>query len=185
MNIRHTLLAGSVVLALASLTACGSTPPVAKAQPVAAVQQTASAQAASAAYDFDMDVFHPVVARNGMVATEQELASQIGLDILKAGGNAVDAAVGIGFALAVALPNAGNLGGGGFMMVHDAKTGKSVALDFREVAPSRPRATCTSMPKAMWWMASRSTPTTPWACPAPWPAWSTRSRAGALCPFRV
>ena len=135
MNIRHTLLAGSVVLALASLTACGSTPPVAKAQPVAAVQQTASAQAASAAYDFDMDVFHPVVARNGMVATEQELASQIGLDILKAGGNAVDAAVGIGFALAVALPNAGNLGGGGFMMVHDAKTGKSVALDFREVAP--------------------------------------------------
>ncbi|MDU7588042.1 MAG: isoleucine--tRNA ligase, partial [Acidovorax sp.] len=69
--------------------------------------------------------FHPVVANNGMVATEQELASRIGLDILKAGGNAVDAAVGIGFALAVALPNAGNLGGGGFMMVHDAKTGKS------------------------------------------------------------
>lgn len=137
MNIRHTLLAGSVVLALASLTACGSTPPVATAAPAPAVQQTASAQAASAAYDFDMDVFHPVVARNGMVASEQELASQIGLDILKAGGNAVDAAVGIGFALAVALPNAGNLGGGGFMMVHDAKTGKSVALDFREVAPSK------------------------------------------------
>lgn len=138
MNIRHTLLAGSVALALASLTACGSTPPTAAAStPVAAVQQTASAQAASAAYDFDMDVFHPVVAKNGMVATEQELASKIGLDILKAGGNAVDAAVGIGFALAVALPNAGNLGGGGFMMVYDAKTGKSVALDFREVAPNK------------------------------------------------
>ena len=136
MNIRHTLLAGSVALALASLTACGSTPPTAAASaPAAAVQQTASAQAASAAYDFDMDVFHPVVAKNGMVATEQELASKIGLDILKAGGNAVDAAVGIGFALAVALPNAGNLGGGGFMMVYDAKTGKSVALDFREIAP--------------------------------------------------
>ncbi len=135
MNIRSTLLASSLALALASLAACSSTPPQAAAQAPAAVQQTSAAQAASAAYDFDMDVFHPVVAKNGMVATEQELASKIGLDILKAGGNAVDAAVGIGFALAVALPNAGNLGGGGFMMVHDAKTGKDVALDFREVAP--------------------------------------------------
>ena len=100
--------------------------------------------------------FHPVVANNGMVATEQELASRIGLDILKAGGNAVDAAVGIGFALAVALPNAGNLGGGGFMMVHDAKTGKSVALDFREVAPLK--ATPQHVPwttRAMSSMASR------------------------------
>ena len=137
MNIRQTLLSASLALALASLAACGSTPVQTTAAPAAtpAVQQTAAAAAASAAYDFDMDVFHPVVANNGMVATEQELASRIGLDILKAGGNAVDAAVGIGFALAVALPNAGNLGGGGFMMVHDAKTGKSVALDFREVAP--------------------------------------------------
>ncbi len=158
MQLRHTLLAASLALALASLTACGTpqrdaaAPPAASvaapqhsAVPVAeppatapapAAQQTAAAQAASAAYDFDMDIFHPVVARNGMVATEQELASQIGLDILKSGGNAVDAAVGIGFALAVALPNAGNLGGGGFMVVHDAKTGKNIALDFREVAPA-------------------------------------------------
>ena len=134
MNIRQTLLSASLALALASLAACSATPPQASTAPAAA-QQTSAAAAASAAYDFDMDVFHPVVANNGMVATEQELASRIGLDILKAGGNAVDAAVGIGFALAVALPNAGNLGGGGFMMVHDAKTGKSVALDFREVAP--------------------------------------------------
>ena len=134
MNIRQTLLSASLALALASLAACSATPPQASTAP-AAVQQTSAAAAASAAYDFDMDVFHPVVANNGMVATEQELASRIGLDILKAGGNAVDAAVGIGFALAVALPNAGNIGGGGFMMVHDAKTGKSVALDFREVAP--------------------------------------------------
>lgn len=134
MNIRQTLLSASLALALASLAACSAPAPQASTAP-AAVQQTSAAAAASAAYDFDMDVFHPVVANNGMVATEQELASRIGLDILKAGGNAVDAAVGIGFALAVALPNAGNLGGGGFMMVHDAKTGKSVALDFREVAP--------------------------------------------------
>ena len=137
MKIRYTLLASSVVLALASLTACGTGSPTLTAAPPAVVQQTASAQAASAAYDFDMDVFHPVAAKNGMVSTEQELASKIGLDILKSGGNAVDAAVGIGFALAVALPNAGNLGGGGFMMVYDAKTGKSVALDFRETAPTK------------------------------------------------
>ena len=83
-----------------------------------------------------MDVFHPVVGRHGMVATEQELASNIGLNVLKAGGNAVDAAVAIGFALAVALPNAGNVGGGGFMMVYDAKTTKAVAVDFREMAPA-------------------------------------------------
>jgi len=128
MQFRSTLLAGSLALALASLVACSSPQPPA---PAAAVQP------AAAAYDFDMDVFHPVVAKNGMVASEQELASRIGLDILKAGGNAVDAAVAMGFALAVALPNAGNIGGGGFMMVHDARTGRSVALDFREVAPSK------------------------------------------------
>ena len=88
-------------------------------------------------YDYDMDIFHPVIAKNGMVASEQQLASNIGLDILKKGGNAVDAAVAVGFALAVALPNAGNLGGGGFMMVHDAKSGKTIALDFREMAPAK------------------------------------------------
>ncbi|RKJ96218.1 gamma-glutamyltransferase [Alicycliphilus denitrificans] len=135
MNFRSTLLAGSLALALASLVACSSPQPpsAATAQPA----QTGAAQAAAAAYDFDMDVFHPVAAKNGMVASEQEMASRIGLNILKAGGNAVDAAVAMGFALAVALPNAGNVGGGGFMMVHDARTGRSVALDFREVAPSR------------------------------------------------
>ncbi|ADV00815.1 gamma-glutamyltransferase [Alicycliphilus denitrificans] len=138
MNFRSTLLAGSLALTLASLVACSSPQPpsAATAQPPAATQ-TGAAQAAAAAYDFDMDVFHPVAAKNGMVASEQEMASRIGLNILKAGGNAVDAAVAMGFALAVALPNAGNIGGGGFMMVHDARTGRSVALDFREVAPSR------------------------------------------------
>ena len=136
MQLRSTLLAASVALALASLAGCGTQAPhTATAQPAAA--QPSATQAAAAAYDFDMDVFHPVVAKNGMVASEQELASRIGLDILQSGGNAVDAAVAMGFALAVALPNAGNLGGGGFMMVHDAKSGKSVALDFREVAPAQ------------------------------------------------
>lgn len=92
-------------------------------------------QQASIRYDQSMDIFHPVYAQNGMVATEQALATQVGLDILKQGGNAVDAAVAVGFALAVVLPNAGNIGGGGFMVVYDAKTKQSVALDFREVAP--------------------------------------------------
>lgn len=137
MQLRSTALASSLLIAVASLAACSTTasnPGSTTAAP-AVVTQNASAQAAAAAYDFDMDVFHPVEAKNGMVATEQELATQIGVDILKAGGNAVDAAVAVGFALAVALPNAGNIGGGGFMMVHDAKSGKDIALDFREVAP--------------------------------------------------
>lgn len=80
--------------------------------------------------------FHPVFARNGMVAAQEALAADVGVEILKKGGNAVDAAVATGFALAVTLPRAGNLGGGGFMMVHLAETGESVALDYRERAPS-------------------------------------------------
>ena len=83
----------------------------------------------------DMDRLHPVYAEHGMVASQEALATNIGLDILKRGGNAVDAAVAVGFALAVTLPQAGNLGGGGFMLVHIAKTGETVAIDYREKAP--------------------------------------------------
>ncbi|MCW5231303.1 gamma-glutamyltransferase [Verminephrobacter eiseniae] len=99
----------------------------------------AQAQTAAQAprYDLTYDIISPVMGRNGMVASEQALASRVGLDILQRGGNAVDAAVAVGFALAVVLPNAGNIGGGGFMMIHDAKTGKNVALDFREMAPAK------------------------------------------------
>ncbi|MBI1770888.1 MAG: gamma-glutamyltransferase, partial [Burkholderiales bacterium] len=82
-------------------------------------------------------IISPVYAKQGMVATEQALATQVGLDILKRGGNAVDAAVAVGFALAVVLPNAGNIGGGGFMIIHDSKSGKDIALDFRELAPEK------------------------------------------------
>ena len=87
-------------------------------------------------YDSSLSVFHPVLGKKGMVASEQRLASQVGVEILAKGGNAIDAAVGVGFALAVVLPNAGNLGGGGFMLVHTAKHGKPIALDFRETAPA-------------------------------------------------
>ncbi len=98
---------------------------------------TALNQATLSSYDYDNDIFHPVRAQNGMVASEHEIASQVGLDILKRGGNAVDAAVAVGFTLAVVLPHAGNLGGGGFLIVHDAQSGKNIALDFREMAPRR------------------------------------------------
>ena len=83
----------------------------------------------------DMDRVHPVYAAHGMVATQERLATEVGVDILKRGGNAVDAAVAVGFALAVTLPQAGNLGGGGFMIVHVAESGETVAIDYREKAP--------------------------------------------------
>lgn len=78
----------------------------------------------------------PVFAQNGMVVTQEAMATDVGVEILKQGGNAVDAAVAVGFALAVTLPRAGNLGGGGFMLVHIAKTGETVAIDYRETAPA-------------------------------------------------
>jgi len=70
-----------------------------------------------------------------MVVSEEQIATLVGLSVLKEGGNAVDAAVAVGFALAVTHPRAGNLGGGGFMLVHLGKTGRTVAIDYREKAP--------------------------------------------------
>ncbi|MCK9516382.1 MAG: gamma-glutamyltransferase [Ottowia sp.] len=130
---RNPILRLGLLAAALVLSAC-SGPQRQQAVPV--VQRaTAVTQAAAAAYDYDFNVFHSVVASHGMVVAEQALASQVGLDVLKRGGNAVDAAVAMGFALGVTLPYSGNTGGGGFMMVHDAATGQDVALDFREVAP--------------------------------------------------
>ena len=85
----------------------------------------ASLQAASVA---------PVAAEHGMVVTAQHLATQVGVDVLKKGGNAIDAAVAVGYALAVVYPAAGNLGGGGFMTLQLAD-GRKTFLDFREKAP--------------------------------------------------
>ncbi|WP_422378630.1 gamma-glutamyltransferase [Roseibium sp.] len=82
------------------------------------------------------DRFQPVAARHGMVASQEAVATGVGVDILKKGGNAVDAAIATGFALAVTLPRAGNLGGGGFMMIHLADSGETKALDYREKAPA-------------------------------------------------
>lgn len=81
------------------------------------------------------DRFHPVAAQNGIVASQEQLATRAGLEVLKEGGNAIDAAVTVGFTLAVTLPRAGNLGGGGFMLIHLAENNQNLAIDYREKAP--------------------------------------------------
>ena len=78
----------------------------------------------------------PVLATHGMVVAQEGTAAKIGVEILRRGGNAVDAAVATGLALAVTLPRAGNLGGGGFMLVYLAKEKKTTVIDYREAAPA-------------------------------------------------
>ena len=76
----------------------------------------------------------PARGKHAMVASQHELASKIGVEVLKKGGNAVDAAIAVGIALAVVYPEAGNLGGGGFMVIR-RKNGEAFAIDYREMAP--------------------------------------------------
>jgi gamma-glutamyltranspeptidase/glutathione hydrolase len=79
---------------------------------------------------------HAIPAEFGMVVAQEKLGAQIGGDILRQGGNAVDAAVATGFAMAVSYPRAGNIGGGGFMVIHSAERNEDVAIDYRETAPA-------------------------------------------------
>jgi gamma-glutamyltranspeptidase/glutathione hydrolase len=81
------------------------------------------------------DTAHPEFGEAGMVSSQNELSSAVGAEILAQGGNAVDAAIAVGFSLAVTLPRAGNLGGGGFMLIHHAESGVDIAIDYRERAP--------------------------------------------------
>jgi len=81
------------------------------------------------------DLQHPVLGSAGMVAAQNHLSAETGAEILAAGGSAVDAAIATGFSLVVTLPRAGNLGGGGFMLIHDAANDENIAIDYREMAP--------------------------------------------------
>jgi gamma-glutamyltranspeptidase/glutathione hydrolase len=95
---------------------------------------SAQAQTRQAIIRYDA-IHHPVIGLHGMVVSQNDVASEIGRDILRQGGNAIDAAVATGFALAVTLPRAGNLGGSGFMLVHLADSGETIAIDYRSMAP--------------------------------------------------
>jgi gamma-glutamyltranspeptidase/glutathione hydrolase len=97
----------------------------------------ADSQANETSIFSEMATAQPIYAKHGMVSSQEALASQIGVDILKQGGNAVDAAVAVAYALAVTLPRAGNIGGGGFMLVHIAEQNKTIAIDYRETAPAK------------------------------------------------
>ena len=86
------------------------------------------------------DAIRPVAAKHGMVVAQERLAAKIGAEVLAQGGNAVDAAVATGFALAVTYPRAGNIGGGGFMLIHLADSSRDIAIDYRETAPDATRS---------------------------------------------
>jgi len=83
----------------------------------------------------DLSTVRAITAEHGLVVAQERIAAQVGADILRQGGNAVDAAVATGFALAVTYPRAGNIGGGGFMVIHSAGRNEDVAIDYRETAP--------------------------------------------------
>ena len=121
-----TLIAANLFAGLLLGTAGCTTAPVSQVQtesPVSIIQYDARS--------------HPVIANAGMVVSQNKTASEVGRDILAKGGNAVDAAVATGFALAVTLPRAGNIGGSGFMLVHLADAGQTIALDYRSAAPMK------------------------------------------------
>lgn len=134
MNRLYTAIVGRFVVCLCTvsllLSACGTGGQYSSAGNASAAQQSSGAVLR---YD---SVHHPVIARRGMVVSQNKLATSVGQKILADGGNAVDAAVGVGFALAVTLPRAGNLGGSGFMLLHMKGADEPTALDFRSAAPS-------------------------------------------------
>ncbi|MBW5435530.1 gamma-glutamyltransferase [Bradyrhizobium canariense] len=83
-----------------------------------------------------LDTVHAVPAEHGMVVAQEKISALVGADILRRGGNAVDAAVATGFAMAVTYPRAGNIGGGGFMVIHSTERNEDITIDYRETAPA-------------------------------------------------
>jgi gamma-glutamyltranspeptidase/glutathione hydrolase len=131
-NMRRVFTVWTAIALLAATPVTGASPPPAPHQhniPTQALDATAPPTTMAA-----LAVAKPVTGKHAMVVSAQHLATRVGVDILKQGGNAVDAAVAVGYALAVVHPCCGNIGGGGFMTLHLA-SGKTVFLDFREKAP--------------------------------------------------
>jgi gamma-glutamyltranspeptidase/glutathione hydrolase len=117
--------ARSLTLLLSALLVCG-------VASIGMAQEGRRATYAPAA----LESLRPVIARNGMVVAQERRGAEIGKDILARGGNAVDAAVATGFAMAVTYPRAGNLGGGGFMTIYNAGRNEAITIDYRETAPA-------------------------------------------------
>jgi len=106
--------------------------------PLGVVLAREPAPASTPQYIIEYDaIHHPVESTGGMVVSQNNIASNVGADILRAGGNAVDAAVATGLALAVTLPRAGNLGGGGFMLIHLAAQNRTTAIEYYGQAPGK------------------------------------------------
>ena len=117
---------------------------------------------------------HAVAAEHGMVVAQEKIAARIGADVLKRGGNAIDAAVATGFAMAVTYPRAGNIGGGGFMVIHSAERHEDVAIDYRETAPAATTQNNFLGADGKPDNASLATPRSPSACPARRRGWRWR-----------
>lgn len=128
---RHTFFPGlaAALLLSAPLASWGQSATVQDSIPKQALDATAAPTTLA-----DLSKDQPVTAKHAMVSSDQHLSTEVGVQILKQGGNAVDAAVAVGYAQAVVNPCCGNIGGGGFMLVHLA-SGKDIFLDFREKAP--------------------------------------------------
>jgi gamma-glutamyltranspeptidase/glutathione hydrolase len=122
------LLCANQAVAQSSAAVCS-----APAQPGDEAKRAVDGSSYNIRYD---SIDHPVIGREGMVVTQSDLATQIGAEVLRDGGNAVDSTVAVGFALAVTLPRAGNLGGSGFMLLYLAEEKRTVALEYYSQAPA-------------------------------------------------
>ena len=111
-------------------------PPPLKQQPPATAPSPFPGATQERAPSREFPPVRAVAAKNGMVVAQEPRAARIGVEILQKGGNAVDAAVAVGFALAVTYPSAGNIGGGGFMLIHLAGRKQPIAIDYREMSPA-------------------------------------------------